>query len=54
MQRLEQDHPSHVQQITEQLLSSEREKHTLRQQLLRAEETIRRTQQEIREKVSLY
>ena len=43
-----------MQEVTKQLLSSEREKHTLRQQLMTAEETIRRTQQEMREKVSLY
>ena len=54
MQSLEQDHQSHVQEVTEQLQCSEREKCTLRQQLMRAEETIRRKEQEVREKVSLY
>ena len=45
-----------VDELQQQLQSSEREKHTIRQQLTRAEETIRREQQqnqEMRQQVSL-
>ena len=48
MQSLEQDLQSHVQEVTEHLQCSEREKHALRQQLMRAEDTIRRNEQEMR------
>ena len=41
-----------VQELQEQLQSSEREKEMYRQQLTRAEETIRRVQQQMRQQVS--
>ena len=49
VQDLEQD--SRVEELQQQLQSSERERQTVSQQLTRAEETIRREQQQIRQQV---